>query len=53
MVLYKLENDGYVKTEWREVQHRQRKYYTITSRGREALEKAVKYLKEKTLKLQG
>jgi DNA-binding PadR family transcriptional regulator len=46
IVLYKLERDGLVETEWREVKHRQRKYYKITDKGRNALKEAVKYYRE-------
>jgi PadR family transcriptional regulator, regulatory protein PadR len=52
MVLYKLETDGYVQTEWRNVENRQRKYYKITDNGRKALEESVKYLNETASKLQ-
>ncbi len=51
MVLYKLEMDGLVKTEWREVNNRQRKYYKITAKGVKALDNAVEYLKETASKL--
>lgn len=51
MVLYKLENQGYVETEWRIVNQRQRKYYKTTQKGRKALDEAVKYLKETAKKL--
>ena len=51
MVLYKLESDGYVQTEWRSVENRQRKYYKITENGRKALEAAVKYMNDTASKL--
>jgi PadR family transcriptional regulator, regulatory protein PadR len=53
MVLYKLETDGYVETEWRNVENRQRKYYKITVKGRSALEESIRYLGEAAKKLQG
>jgi len=43
LVLYKLERDGYVKAEWREVKKRQRKYYKTTEKGRKALKEAAEY----------
>jgi PadR family transcriptional regulator, regulatory protein PadR len=52
MVLYKLETDGYVHTEWKSVENRQRKYYRITDAGRKALEESVRYLNETAEKLQ-
>ena len=38
-ILYRLEDDGLVKSEWSETEGRQvpRKYYQITPKGREAL----------------
>ncbi len=44
MVLYKLERDGYVKTEWLTKENRQRKYYTITAKGKKLLSEGVEYL---------
>lgn len=41
MVLYKLESSGLVKTEWRNVENRQRKYYSITADGKKALKHAI------------
>jgi PadR family transcriptional regulator PadR len=43
LVLYKLERDGYVKAQWRQVRNRQRKYYSITEKGRKALKEAAGY----------
>jgi PadR family transcriptional regulator, regulatory protein PadR len=51
MVLYKLETDGYVETEWKTVENRQRKYYKITTKGKEALGEATSYLNETVRKL--
>ena len=45
MVLYKLERDGYVKTEWKAVGNRQRKYYTITAEGEKLVEGGKGYLR--------
>jgi len=44
MVLYKLESDGYVKTEWIMKENRQRKYYKITQKGRKILQEGIVYL---------
>jgi len=44
MVLYKLEQGGHVKTEWLLKDNRQRKYYTITQKGKRTLEEGEKYL---------
>jgi PadR family transcriptional regulator, regulatory protein PadR len=52
IVLYKLESDGYVETEWRNVENRQRKYYKITDKGREVLNESIKYLKDAAERLQ-
>jgi len=52
MVLYKLESDGYVQTEWREVENRQRKYYKITAEGKKALAESIEYFKETCENLQ-
>jgi len=41
MVLYKMEGSGLVSTEWRKVENRQRKYYSITLEGKKALKEAV------------
>ena len=46
MVLYKLERDGYVKTEWLMKENRQRKYYRITPKGKELLKEGRGYLKD-------
>ena len=43
MVLYRLENDGYVKPEWQNVENRQRKYYRITDEGLAALTESIGY----------
>jgi PadR family transcriptional regulator, regulatory protein PadR len=51
MVLYKLETDGLVRTEWRNVENRQRKYYRITDTGRAALDESVRCLAEAAEKL--
>ena len=40
VVLYKLEKDGLIKSEFEE----RRKYYEITGKGREELKKAKRYL---------
>lgn len=45
VILYKLKNKGYVKTEWRK-EGRNRKYYLLTEKGRRLLEKGRKYLRE-------
>ncbi len=45
VVLYKLKNAGYVKTEWRE-EGRPRKYYIITESGKEILDKGMDYIRE-------
>ena len=41
MVLYKMESQGLVSAEWRQVENRQRKYYSITKVGRRSLEDAI------------
>jgi PadR family transcriptional regulator, regulatory protein PadR len=46
MVLYRLELEGYVKTEWKAVENRQRKYYTITPEGERLADLGKDYLKE-------
>jgi len=51
MVLYKLESEGLVHTEWRNVENRQRKYYRITDKGKACLEDSVKYLQETAKRL--
>ncbi|MFH0862019.1 MAG: PadR family transcriptional regulator [Candidatus Altiarchaeota archaeon] len=51
MVLYKLESNGYVQTEWRSVENRQRKYYKITPIGSKALEDSIDYLAKTAQKL--
>ncbi len=51
MVLYNLEGGGYVKTEWRTVDNRQRKYYRITEEGRKTLNESLRYLAETIAKL--
>lgn len=45
MVLYKLSRKGYVKTEWKIIDNRQRKYYLITPSGRKILNEGINYLK--------
>ncbi|VVB54805.1 Transcriptional regulator PadR-like family protein [uncultured archaeon] len=45
IVLYRLEKDGYVTTEWKSGVH-ERKYYRITPKGREALDDGINHLKE-------
>jgi len=45
VVLYKLEKDGYVKTEWKD-KGRQRKYYRITESGRRLLKDGISMLEE-------
>ncbi len=50
VILYKLLKDGYVDTEWRE-EERQRKYYTITERGVNLLERGIRYINEMIEKL--
>ncbi|MCX6695442.1 MAG: PadR family transcriptional regulator [Candidatus Altiarchaeota archaeon] len=51
LVLYKLEQGGYVKTEWLLRDNRQRKYYTITPKGRKTLEEGISYLHKLASKL--
>jgi PadR family transcriptional regulator, regulatory protein PadR len=51
MVLYKLESSGLVRTEWRSVENRQRKYYSITKKGREALDEAIGHFRKTAEKL--
>lgn len=46
MVLYKLERSGYVKPEWRLEENRQRKYYTVTGKGKTRLKEGIKYLRD-------
>ncbi len=46
MVLYRLELEGYVKTEWKLIDNRQRKYYKITESGHKTLNEGLKYLKK-------
>jgi PadR family transcriptional regulator, regulatory protein PadR len=41
MVLYKLEASNLVKTEWRNVDNRQRKYYSLTPEGHKSLNDAI------------
>jgi PadR family transcriptional regulator PadR len=43
LVLYKLEKDGHVVAQWRQVSKRQRKYYKITEKGRKALKEGGSY----------
>jgi len=45
VVLYKLEKDSYVKTEWKE-RGRQRKYYRITKSGKRLLKNGISILEE-------
>ncbi len=51
IILYKLENEGYVKTTWVLKDNRQRKYYEITPDGTKILNNGVRYLKDLTRKL--
>ena|SRR3989338_1989052 len=44
IVLYKLENSGYVETKWVSQNNRQRKYYTITEKGIKLLNDGTSYL---------
>jgi len=44
IVLYKLENSGYVETKWKSENNRQRKYYTITENGKKLLNEGTSYL---------
>ena len=37
--LYKLEEDGFVQTDWRIVEGRKRKYYLLTSKGKTEFQK--------------
>ena len=53
MVLYKMESDGLVETEWKNVENRQRKYYSITKKGKSALKNAIQILEETSKKLKG
>jgi DNA-binding PadR family transcriptional regulator len=48
VVLYKLEREGYVAAKWRE----NKKYYSLTPRGRELLKKGTRYLREMAEKLE-
>jgi len=43
VILYKLEKEGYVLTEWRQ-EERQRKYYIITDKGEKILKQGITYL---------
>ncbi len=51
VILYKLLNEGYVDTEWRQ-EERQRKYYTITEKGENILERGRTYMKNMIEKLE-
>ncbi|MEA1925169.1 MAG: PadR family transcriptional regulator [Candidatus Altiarchaeota archaeon] len=51
VILYKLLNEGYVDTEWRE-EERQRKYYTITEKGVKLLDEGISYINEMREKLE-
>ncbi|MFC2162906.1 PadR family transcriptional regulator [Candidatus Altiarchaeota archaeon] len=51
MVLYRLELEGYVKTEWKLIDNRQRKYYRITEPGKKILDDGAVYLKDLAEKL--
>jgi len=44
-VLYRLQKDGYVSTEWKKEGHR-RKYYKITKKGRTLLKDGIKTLEK-------
>lgn len=44
LVLYRLESEDYVKTEWKIVDGRQRKYYAITEKGRKVLDEGICFL---------
>ena len=48
VVLYRLENSGYVSQKVKEVEGRARKYYSLTPRGRKILSDGITFL-EKTL----
>ncbi|MBN2014075.1 MAG: helix-turn-helix transcriptional regulator [Candidatus Altiarchaeota archaeon] len=50
VVLYKLENSGYVEPEWRNV-GRKRKYYRITETGEKLLEEGIGFLEKQTGKI--
>lgn len=47
VVLYRLEREGYVDSSWKE----KKKYYHTTEKGRELLDKGIKYLEELMEKL--
>jgi PadR family transcriptional regulator PadR len=50
VVLYKLENSGYVNAEWKD-EGRQRKYYSITDSGEILLDNGVEFLENLTDKI--
>lgn len=51
IVLYKLANSGYVKTEWKVKEGRQRKYYIITEKGKKLLKEGIGFLNETISKI--
>ncbi|MHA1506115.1 MAG: PadR family transcriptional regulator [Candidatus Asgardarchaeia archaeon] len=55
VVLYKLQKDGYVTSEWQKnpIGRPQRKYYKITPKGLKLIEEAKKYLTDLFEKLFG
>jgi DNA-binding PadR family transcriptional regulator len=42
VVLYRLENEGYVKSQWKE----NKKYYEITKKGRNLLDEGINYIEK-------
>lgn len=46
IVLYKLASSGYVRTEWKIEEGRQRKYYRITEKGEKLLKEGIEFLNE-------
>ncbi|USS41755.1 PadR family transcriptional regulator [Thermococcus aggregans] len=53
VVLYKLEHDGYVTSEWQESETGKpsRKYYKLTKKGEKLLEDGIKFIEETLNKL--
>jgi DNA-binding PadR family transcriptional regulator len=47
VVLYRLENEGYVTSRWKE----NKKYYQMTKKGRSLLDEGIKYLESVAKKL--
>ncbi|BAD85683.1 transcription regulator, PadR-like family [Thermococcus kodakarensis KOD1] len=55
VVLYKLEKEGYVTSEWQETTGGKpaRKYYKLTPKGEELLKEGINFLEETLKKLKG